>query len=149
MPTGILQVYVGKESNTSEHGLGERVVLQLTEQYRDKAYRIFCDNLFTSPVLFKELHEHGLYACGTVRQTCCGFPEDLRNPSLALGESLFRWNESLTAVVWKDKRPVHVLSTLSQPHEMVTVNRRQRYGSRAPHQLPVRNSDLHEAHGIG
>ena len=84
---------------------------------------IFCINFFTSPVLFKELYEHGLYACGTVRQTRHGFPEDLRNPSLALGESLFRQNESLTAVVWKDKRPVHVLSTLSQPHEMVTVNR--------------------------
>ena len=90
---GDVQVYVGKESNTSEHGLGERVVLQLNE---DKAYRIFCNNFFTSPVLFKELHEHGLYACGTVRQTRRGFPEDLHNPSLALGESLFRQNESLT-----------------------------------------------------
>ena len=37
-----VQVYVGKESNTSEHGLGERVVLQLNEQYRGKAYLCKC-----------------------------------------------------------------------------------------------------------
>ena len=85
-----LQVYVGKETEATEHGLGERVVLQLTEQFRGKNHQVFCDNFFSSPRLFRELHEHRLYACGTVRQTRRDFPTDLRNLRLAQGEGVLR-----------------------------------------------------------
>ena len=58
-----LEVYVGKPSDgdTSDHGLGETVVLHLSELFAGKWYRIFCDNFFTSPTLFRELHSKGLY----------------------------------------------------------------------------------------
>ena len=131
-----LQVYVGKETEATEHGLGERVVLQLTEQFRRKNHQVFCDNFFSSPRLFRELHEHGLYACGTVRQTRRDFPTDLRNLRLVQGESMLRQHDSLTAVVWQDKRPVHVLSTLSQPGDTETVTHRQRDGSTAEVSCP-------------
>ena len=36
-----LQVYVGKEGSGTEHGLGERVVLDLTEKYRGKSTQDF------------------------------------------------------------------------------------------------------------
>ena len=124
-----VQVYVGKEGGEAEHGLGERVVLTLTEQYRGKAHCIYCDDFFSSPALFQALHKHTLYASGTVRQTRKGFPVTLRGTNLQRGESDYRQSGALTAVVWKDKRPVHVLSTLSQPGEMETVSRRQRDGS--------------------
>ena len=42
---------------------------------------------------------------------------------------MFRQHGSLVAVVWQDKRPVHMLSTLSQPEETQTVSRRERDGS--------------------
>ena len=125
-----LQVYLGKEGGQSEHGLGERVVLDLTEAYRGKAHRIFCDNFFSSPRLFKTLHAQSLYACGTVRQNRHDFPEDLRGVVLQVGEAQFRQSDSLTAVVWQDKRPVHVISTLTQPGAIESVLRRQRDGSR-------------------
>ena len=98
-----LQVYVGKEGSGSEHGLGERVVLELTEKYRGKAHRVFCDNFFSSPRLFLTLHEHSIYACGTVRQNHLDYPADLRGISLQVGEHQFRQSNSLTAVVWRDK----------------------------------------------
>ena len=101
-----LQVYVGKESGSSEHGLGERVVLELTEQYRGKAHRVFCDNFFSSPRLFRTLHAHSICACGTVRQNRLGFPADLKGLTLQVGEAQFRQSESLTALVWQGKRPV-------------------------------------------
>jgi hypothetical protein len=65
-----LQVYVGKAADgvTTEHGLGERVVLELTKPFREKWYHIYCDNFFTSPKLFQKLHTNGPYACGTVRK---------------------------------------------------------------------------------
>ena len=40
-----------------------------------------------------------------------------------------RQHGSLVAVVWHDKRPVHILSTQSQPEETQTVSRRERDGS--------------------
>ena len=124
-----LQVYVGSEGEGTEHGLGERVVLGLTEQYRGVHHQLYCDNFFSSPWLFQELLSLQIYACGTVRQTRRGFPQDLRSITLARGEGEVRQSESLTALVWQDKRPVHVLSTLSQPGETQPVLRRERDGS--------------------
>jgi len=56
-----VEVYVGKPSDgmTSEIGLGERVVLQMSEPFRGQHFHIFCDNFFTSPNLFLELHSRG------------------------------------------------------------------------------------------
>ena len=63
-----IEVYVGRPSDrdTTEHGLGERVVLQLTEEFCNVNHWVFCGNYFTSPGLFNELLSHGIYACGTV-----------------------------------------------------------------------------------
>ena len=112
-----------------EHGLSERVVLDLTEQYRGREYRIFCDNFFSSPRLFQELHSRSLHACGTVRPNRCGFPLDLRSIKLQAGECRSRQSGPLTAVVWQDKKAVNVLSTLSQPGSLASVSRRQRDGT--------------------
>ena len=49
-----LDVYVGKptDSTTTKVGLGERVVLQLSERLRGGHYLIYCDNYFiTSSIL--------------------------------------------------------------------------------------------------
>ena len=124
-----LQVYVGSEGEGIEHGLGERVVLQLTEQYWGVYHQLYCDNLFSSPRLFQELLTHKEYACGTVRQTRRGFPQDLRRIALARGVAEVRQSESLTAMVWQDKHPVNVLSTLSQPGKTQHVLRKERDGS--------------------
>ena len=131
-----LQVYVGKEGEAVEHGLGERVVLDLTQQFWSRNHHVFCDNYFTSPHLFWELLEHGVYACGTVRQDRRDFPGALRGIHLARGTAAFRQSSSLTAVVWQDKRPVSVLSTLPSPDEMKTVPRRARDGSRVEVSCP-------------
>ncbi|CAI7988607.1 hypothetical protein GBAR_LOCUS21 [Geodia barretti] len=36
------------------------------------------DNFFTSPALFMDLLQDGIYACGTVRSNRRGFPQDLK-----------------------------------------------------------------------
>ena len=48
-----MEVYMGKTSDgdTTEHGLGERVVLKLTEEFQNLNHWVFCDNFFTSPRL--------------------------------------------------------------------------------------------------
>ena len=124
-----MQVYVGKENATTDHGLGERVVLHLTAPFHGRNHRIFCDNYFSSPCLFRELLNRGTYACGTVRSTRQGYPEALRGISLSRGQYVVRQSENLTATVWQDRKQVSVLSTMTQPKDTQQVVRRQKDGS--------------------
>ena len=81
-----VDVYVGRSSDeTIEQNLTSRVVLKLTEPYRNKYHQLFCDNFFTSPALFDELHQDGVYACGTVRSDQRGFLADLKGLRLERG----------------------------------------------------------------
>ena len=95
-------VYTGRPSDgvTTEHGLGERVVLHVTEQYRYKNHQVFCDNFFSSPSLFDELLVHGLYTCCTVRCDWREFLSELKGLSLSRGEHKFMQRGALSAVVW-------------------------------------------------
>ncbi|XP_053378642.1 uncharacterized protein LOC128548215 [Mercenaria mercenaria] len=72
--------------------------------------------------------DFGLYACGTVRVNRVGFPKDLKKPRDVRnrGESkvLQYGDTNLTATVWKDKRLVHHLSTLSDSRDTRDAQRR-------------------------
>jgi hypothetical protein len=52
--------------------------------------------------------------CDTVRPNCKGMPDDFRSktPRLRRGEVRARTNGDLTAVVWKDKCDVHMLTNI-------------------------------------
>ena len=134
-----VDVYVGRPSDgvTTEHGLGPRVVLQLTEPYRHKNHRVFCDNYFTSPALFDELLQHGIYACGTVRTNRREFPSNLAGLQLERGSHRFLQRGSLSAVVWQDKRLVSVLSTLTTPEDTVFIQRKEKDGTRTTLSCPT------------
>ena len=58
-------IYTGKKE-TTEFGLSESVVLQLTEKLNGRFSRIFFDNFFTSPSLTRKLTENSLYGIGVV-----------------------------------------------------------------------------------
>lgn len=73
------EVYQGKGSNTTpELGLGGSVVKTLTRPLVGKFHHVFMDNFFTSPALFHDLLQDGVYACGTIRSNRKGFPQDLK-----------------------------------------------------------------------
>ena len=76
------QVYTGKVNNTTEKGLGARVVKDLTSDLKGKYHHCFFDNYFTSASLLFDLSKDGIYACGTARKDRVGFPEALKKPSL-------------------------------------------------------------------
>lgn len=134
-----VDVYVGWQSDgvSMEHGLGARVVLQLTEPFRHKYHRVFCDNLFSSPALFDELLLHNLYACGTVRCDRHEFPSALKGLKLVRENLEFRQRGSLSAIVWQDKRQVSVLSTLTTPEDTVPIMRKEKDGTRTTLSCPT------------
>ena len=77
------KLYTGKEDDTpvSPFGLAHRVVLELLDddRLRSKGYRIFTDNFYSSPDLFKDLQKEGFEACGTLHSNRKGIPEDMKS----------------------------------------------------------------------
>ena len=100
------QIYTGNEDGTAERGLAHRVVMDLMEPHLYKGHKLFTDNFYSSPTLFKDLYKKGTLACGTVRQDRFGMPKELatRNTgNYVRGQSMFLKHECLTVVRWKDK----------------------------------------------
>ena len=73
------EVYTGKKGNTSEKGLGAKVVKALCEQLKNSYRHIYYDNFFASVDLALDLLGYGLYSCGTLRLNRKGFPEGLKH----------------------------------------------------------------------
>lgn len=138
-------IYLGRGSHESEHGLGYDVVNKLTRDLTNKYYHVFFDNYFTSVKLAVDLLADGIYSCGTVRINRKGFPDDLKKLKMRRGESKTRQKGNLTASVWQDKKPVAFLSTLSDPMQQVDVTRRAGRASlelTQPHSASIYNKKM-------
>ena len=99
-----IDVYVGRPSDgtVTDIGLGERVVLKLSECLRGGNYHLYFDNYFTTCHLDTLLTQQ-LYACGTTRTNRRGFPDSLKQVSLERGEHTSCQRGNLVASVWMDK----------------------------------------------
>lgn len=152
------EVYLGRQNNQTEYGLGYNVVTKLTDHLHHTHRQLFFDNFFTGLPLMEQLLAKGLYACGTVRANRKGFPKDLKKPREIKNRGEFRilqkQDTNVTATVWKDKRLVHHLSTLSDPRDIKDAQRRvgaNVLNLRQPHSVHAYNKfmggvDLHDQH---
>jgi hypothetical protein len=104
-------VYLGRQTTATEHGLGHSVVTKLTEHLHQTFRWVFFDNFFTSLKLLKDLLAKGLYSCGTVRTNRLGFPKDLKNHKDVRNRGDFQilqlGRTNVTASLWMDKKAVH------------------------------------------
>ena len=73
----MFQVYTGKQGNTAVKGLGGNVVTTLTKPYTNTFRYVYFDNFITGVGLL-DLHESGLYRCGTVQTNRKDFPQQLK-----------------------------------------------------------------------
>ena len=118
---------------------------------------MFVDNCYTNVPLFLELEKKGIRACGTVRGNKKYLPEDIVDQqceqvkSLVRGESLFRQSGNLICVTWKDRKLVHLLSTLPEGLGIGQVERKvksrgqwQRQNIAQPQLINLYNSILEE-----
>ena len=136
------QVYSGKEKS-SEKGLGNRVVKELTADLHHKNHQVYCDNFFSSFQLFSDLLSNGIYACGTIRSNRNGFPPDLvpflKKGFPSRGDSMTLQSitvPNLTVSVWQDTRVVTVSSTNCQNVPLDSVMRKLKTGERKCYQCP-------------
>ena len=58
--------YTSGAGSSPFHGLGEKVVLELTTPHFGENHHVYCDNFFTTIILQRHLLQHQTYGCGTV-----------------------------------------------------------------------------------
>jgi hypothetical protein len=122
-------VYCGKTDETEkvpriarrEPRLAHKVVLDLAAEVQGKGHVISMDNFFTSVGLFEELASMQIYAIGTMCTNKIGLPSVLKNTgafkNVPQGTLEWRMHETrkMACVLWKDKKPVLLLSTHAIP----------------------------------
>ena len=123
--------YVGAIRGEPCKQLGSKVVTTLTSGLFGHYHHVYMDNFFSGISLYKTLLDNKTYACGTVQSNRKDFPTDILSgaKTMTRGQSSFRQSGDLSAMVWMDKKPVTLLSTLATPNEIVSVKRKKKDGS--------------------
>jgi hypothetical protein len=109
-------VYQGKDEVAEEkfgnYGLGERVVLSLTEKYWNQNRKIYFDNYFTTVGLLERLKAENTLACGTIRGNRVGLPTGIQDDkNMSRGQFDYRVSSlDISYFKWYDNKPVHLLS---------------------------------------
>ncbi|KFM67179.1 PiggyBac transposable element-derived protein 4, partial [Stegodyphus mimosarum] len=112
-----MEVYLGKDkAKDPNFSASYNVVKEMSGTIRDKGHKLFMDNFFSSPELFVYLlNENKINSCGTIRPNRKHFPKDVSRGKLNRGETTVRFTNGMTALRWKDKRDVFMLSNMHNP----------------------------------
>ncbi|XP_055074469.2 piggyBac transposable element-derived protein 4 [Misgurnus anguillicaudatus] len=129
-------VYEGRSILKQGKGIGYESVMALAdEKLLGSGYKLYVDNFFTSPALFRDLLSKNIYACGTLRANRIGHTQTPGPPGS------IRWfrDDKLLFIEWKDRRDVLMCSTFHKVFNGDTVKRRVKgkNGARTIEDLPV------------
>lgn len=94
--------------------------------FENKGHKVFTDNNYTSPVLYKELQNRIIGATGTVKPGRKGMSADLHPQRLALtkgDDPVFMYSNDMVTCAWHDTKRVHFLSTTESNN---TIDKRVR-----------------------
>ena len=103
-------LYLGKKEKT-ELGLGESVVLNLSQKLEGSYCTLYFDNFFNSPLLVNKLYEKGLYCVGTVRKDRRSMAVLPNDSNMKQGDIEFQFSENIAAVKWFDNHGVTLVGT--------------------------------------
>ena len=137
-PTGYtvdFDIYCGARRTTSSSGKGLAydVVVELLKPFLFQGYLLFCDNFYSSPQLFEDLLQSGIFATGTLKVGRQGVPPEVKQLKAVLesqkvprGTGYYYQQPSspLIYCCWKDSKTVTVASTSYQCHSRDTIQRR-------------------------
>jgi len=130
-------VDIPKVSKNDPLGMSGAIIKKMMAPYMGKGHILYTDNWYTSPALCQFLHDNNTGSCGTVRRNRKLMPKfngqktPIDNPSSDEAEEgaqqnrrkkrknkkkdLFVQREKsgkVLALLWNDRRPVHLLSTI-------------------------------------
>ncbi|XP_067270815.1 piggyBac transposable element-derived protein 4-like [Pseudorasbora parva] len=113
-------IYEGKVNAVESKGISYDSVMHLAdERLLGYGYKLFVDNFYTSPKLFRDLLAKKIWACGTVRANRIGHSKK------QAPRGNIRWfrEDNLLFVEWKDKRDVLMCSTIHKAFNGETIKR--------------------------
>lgn len=121
------QIYTGSKNKERELNQGERVVMDLMEDYFGLGLSVTTDNFFTSVQLAEKLLERNTYLTGTMRKNKRDIPpEFLPSRKRELYSSYFGFNDKcmmLTSYVPKKNNAVILLSSKMATNEVNQNNK--------------------------
>ncbi|XP_069157643.1 piggyBac transposable element-derived protein 4-like [Procambarus clarkii] len=115
-------------------GIGKmtvETVMGLMAPLVNKGYHLYMDNYYNSVSLTEQLREVGVYTCGTLRLQR-GAPKDLQQVvkgKMATDTTLYMRKDNTFVIVWKDKRPVSVITNIHNA-DTTQAQRRKRVRKR-------------------
>ena len=121
-------VYTGAKPRRKDEQMTQKVVTRLLARLEQNRYHLIgMDKFFTSVALFEKLLAIGFYAVGAARADRELFPRQLAVSIEGCQRGEWVWRQladsPLTVVSWMDKKPVHLLSTCSDPCQQTIVRR--------------------------
>ena len=114
-----MRVYLGGDSHfaTDDMTATHATVRHLTCSVEDVGHTIFIDNFFSFPRLFDNLDRCKINLCGIVQPNRKDMPHDFgpKQQKLKRSDIRVRTRGGLTALVWKDRREVYMLTNMDPP----------------------------------
>ena len=111
-------IYVGHVLAPMPHGLGHHVIMKMADRSLERGHHLFFVNYFSSVKLGQDLEGKGTYMCSTIRMNWSGWPKELNAQcakKINAGDVHFCQYGNTVATQWKDKWPVAILYTNTQP----------------------------------
>lgn len=121
-------VDVGKDPEPTGKGRSYDIVMRLLNvPFLGKGYKLYVDNFYTSPSLFRDLLLRKIWACGTLRPNIAGYPKKKENDMTdKTPRGTIRWirQGELLFVKWLDTRQVTMCSTIHKAYSNDTTKRK-------------------------
>jgi len=118
-----MKVYLGRDSHsaTDDMTATHAAVRHLTCRVEGLGHKLCMDNFFSSPRLFDDLLRRKIHSYWTVRPNRKDMSSDYGPKKLKLtkGDIRVRTRGNLTALAWKDRRDVYMLTNMDPPPEEV------------------------------
>ncbi|CAL1272717.1 unnamed protein product [Larinioides sclopetarius] len=106
-------------------GVSTKSVMTLLHDLKGKGYCLTTDNYYTSPELAELLINSKTDICGTLRQNRKGLPALLKSSSVKNGEIIAFQKGKMCVMKWKDKKPLHMLSTFHNADMMEVKGKKE------------------------
>ncbi|GFQ69598.1 piggyBac transposable element-derived protein 4 [Trichonephila clavata] len=124
-----MRVYLGKDKKENlSTSATYNVVNAMTDCIKGKGHKVFMDSFFSSPELYRDLlKEKKINSCGTVRPNRKHFPKNLAPCKMKQGDLAVKFCNGMTAMCWKDKRQVYMLTNMHSPRNEFIIDERKRF----------------------
>jgi hypothetical protein len=111
-----LKVHLGKDRQSTAQRLtaARAIVTELTRKVEGHGHKLYVNDFFSSPALFDDLAKKKVNCCGAVKPNRRGMPRDLELGEVELkrGDIKVRTRGDLTAVLWRDRKEVRMLTNI-------------------------------------